>query len=522
LTIAIEHESESIFTAIMGAKANEVTLGNALITVIGSKKLGLDFCERLLEKGASVNYDSGRPLITAIECLANELLKTFLSRRASKPSLTAALEAVLRLSGKDRMSALSLLLPSDIEQTALDEGLITLVREQPNDLEAVEALLNAGASADHKDGLCVVEAARRFELTTLETLQRAVSSKGYVFSLAAAAAVADNTKWLQPEGLAVLQFLLESGAVPSTLDDALRQATVLFDIQALQFLADWIEPGDIYALAFADAIEVGEKWYSPGGLDVVRLLLEKGASGEIVHGALLQAQERFIAGRASEALVDTLLEYKADVNYDDGHAVELAVKAGNVALLEKLFNCRPTQRTLSMALSAALISGHSSQKVLNIVNALVGKEGEIADPNFVVPGMDPPIFLALQQYPTSVPVVKRLIEIGCTPETKIRFKVFGEVVSDPENEEDDDLGAENRLVLRTARDDLRDHYDANKSISARMTNDEDGTPAEDVTVLVWACCQVGGQAVSAAVFDVLLEFKGRFPGVSTQNAQKLT
>ena len=56
------------------------------------------------------------------------------------------------------MAALSLLLTGRIGQTALDEGLLELVEEDPNDLEAIKALLGAGASADHKDGLCVVNA----------------------------------------------------------------------------------------------------------------------------------------------------------------------------------------------------------------------------------------------------------------------------------------------------------------------------------------------------------------------------
>ena len=153
LSIPVSNEAESIFTAILGAQANVMTLENALVAAIGCNKLGLDFCERLLEKGASVNYDNGKPLATATDDLANEILKLFLSKLPSTRSLAVALEAALRLSGKNRMAALSLLLPAGVEQNALYEGLVTLVREQPNDLEAVNALLDAGASADHKNGL---------------------------------------------------------------------------------------------------------------------------------------------------------------------------------------------------------------------------------------------------------------------------------------------------------------------------------------------------------------------------------
>jgi hypothetical protein len=207
-------------------------------------------------------------------------------------------------------------------------------------------------------------------------------------------------------------------------------------------------------------------------------------------------------------LVDALLERGADVNYDNGHAIEQAVKVGNVNLLEKLFAFRPSQKTLSLALTAALVSDHPVKKLLAIIDALMTKEGDIADPNFVVPGMDPPIFVALERYPTSVPLMQSLCELGCKLETKIDFKVFGGDAKGADAEEEDDYGAENRLILRTNRDDIRDEYDTSKGVKARMTNDEHGMGPEEVTVLAWACCQVGGGAIAAAVIDVLVKFKG--------------
>jgi hypothetical protein len=507
LCIAISREANSSFTALLGASTNAKTLGNGLVTAVRCKKLGLDFCNRLLERGASVDYENAKPLVTAINTHANEILELLLSKVPSTQSMAVALEAALRLSGENRMVALSLLLTGRIGQTALDEGLLKLVEEDPNDLEAIKALLSAGASADHKDGLCVVNAARYFEIRTLELLCPAVNSSGSIFSKASAAVVANNSDWMRSEGLDVLRFLLKNGASSSTLHDALCQAAVLFNLCALYFLAGWIKSTDIYTLAFAKAIEVGERWHSAGGLPIIRVLLKGGAKGDIVDGALLQAQERYLQGRASESLIDALLDFGADVNYDEGHAVEMAVKAGDIGLLDKLFNSKPNERTLSRALSVALISGHPVQKLLTIINALLRKKGEIANPNFVVPGMDPPIFLALQKYPTSVTVVERMLEIGCKVETKISFKVFGEARGREEPEEDD-FGAENRLRLRTNRDDLRDEYDTTRSISARMSNGENGTPAEKVNVLTWACCQVGDQAVSSAVVDALLKFRG--------------
>jgi hypothetical protein len=508
LSTAVVNEADSIFAALLTAKANPITLGNALVAATSIRKLGLDFSRRLLDKEASVNYEKGKPIVEAINNTSFDVLELLLKNSPSRLSLTPALEAALKLSGADRMTALNLLLPTNIDQKALDLGLIELVQHEFPDFKAVKALLAAHASPDYQDGLSVVTAAARFDMQLLEMLANSVDSKPFVFSQAAAAAVYDNASWLEPENLGILQFLLDNGAMPSVLEGALRQAAVLFNIDALQFLADWIEEKDVYTIAFAEAVEVGEKWLSTAGLDVIRLLLEKGASGDIVDISLLQAQDAFVSGRASEALVDALLEMGADVNYDNGHAIEQAVKAGNVNLLEKLFAFRPSQKTLSLALTAALVSDHPVKKLLAIIDALMTKEGDIADPNFVVPGMDPPIFVALERYPTSVPLIQRLCELGCKLETKIDFRVFGGDVKGADAEEEDDYGAENRLLLRTNRDDIRDEYDTKKGVKARMTNDEHGMGPEEVTVLAWACCQVGDGAIAAAVTDILVKFKG--------------
>lgn len=93
--------------------------------------------------------------------------------------------------------------------------------------------------------------------------------------------------------------------------------------------------------------------------------------------------------------MDTLLHFKADVNYDDGIPNQIAALYGNVPMLEKLCGFRPTQRSLSIAFSLALTVGHDEELLLEPVDAMMSNTPAKPDPKFQAPDYDSPLFLAL-------------------------------------------------------------------------------------------------------------------------------
>ena len=372
-------------------------------------------------------------MIAAVSAFRNDILNKMLSKKPNKAALSAALTAALHLSGESRVDAITTLTPAGIDQSALDAGLVSLVEEAAPHHDAMTALMKAGALPDAQNVRSVICVACRYDPETLDLLAAYVATPSFSFSEAAATVAQTNT-WRDPQGLDILQFLLESGGESRVLDGAVREAARLFDIQALSFLSDWVEFPEIYTVAFADAIDVGDgvSWLDGERFDVIQLLLDKGAQGLVVDAALVQAVGACLQSRTEEILVDVLLEHGADVNYQDGLAIEAAVRAGELSLVEKLLHFGPDASSLSIAFSTALVCDHSVQVVLGLLELLAVRKQPRADVDHAAAGVHP-MFLALQRYPSSVPLIKRMCELGCNVDAQISYKVYGEESSDAIN-----------------------------------------------------------------------------------------
>ena len=313
---------------------------------------------------------------------------------------------------------------------------------------------------------------------------------------------------IDQQGSEKTQTLLDSGTTPLILHRTLCRAAADLDQQAVEFLLGWdLEPKDVYTLAFAQAMLAQEVWHSTRGHAVLRLLLREGAQGDVVNAALLQAEEHYLNGYATKSLIEMLLAFNADVDYNGGLALELAVKAGDSNLVSVLVGADPSGETLSSALFVAIVCGHPADKLLIIINALSDKDGEKADPNYDVPGSRAPLlYEAIQYYPTSEAVVQKMLEIGSCVDSTIPTYVFRR---DPPMRANDDEPTEHTDDQFAEEDDDECPKEgAMKSTSAWMASEETRAPVEEVNCLSWACCLTGDQAISAPVLEVLLRFGG--------------
>lgn len=508
LCSAVDLEFEEIFDAMLDESLDESALGNALTSAARAPKLGLEFTGKLLKRGASPSYKNGQPMIAAVSLMRIHILEKMLSKRPQGAALNATLSACLKLSGKARIDAITTLTPAKIEQSALDAGLVTLAEELTPQHEAMTALMSVGALPDAHNAKSVVCVACRYDVDTLTLLASSVSAPSFSYSVAAEA-VSELRTWRDPQGLSTLQFLLEHGADPEVLDNAVREAAKVFESQALSFLSDWIESSEIYTVAFADAIEIGNglTWLQTDNFDTMQLLLDKGAHGPVVDAALTQAVSAFLETQADEILVDVLLDHGADINYQDGLCLDIAVRAGALAVVEKLLKFNPTTSSLSIAFSTALTCDHPVQVVIGLLELLAVKEGTKADVNYMLSDTSP-LVLALQMYPSSVPLIKRMCELGCEVNAQLTYKVYGD------GKYDDDMGNNpnnyNSQVMSKGDgcecDDCQitqTAYTGSFDVEKEMEIGD-----ESVSVLTWACCQTGDRAISTPVVEVLLAFQG--------------
>jgi len=451
-----------IVTMILEAGASGTIIDEALLVSASTGSQGVALTSVLL-KQSSVDYQNGKALCNAIKTCSLEQMKALMLGGPSEDTLKAAwVEADALEDDNFQYQAFEILLAVGVDKTLKDNSLITVASRGQRGIEVCRLLLQHQASPDHSDGACVTIAAKGLHLSTLTLLADSVSSSSVFTS--AFDALSDGDEWLAPRGLEIVHFLLEYGASGPEVDAAFCKAARLYDPDAVELLASSINP-EVVDVALATVTHSAQDWMSPDNshLWLIHSLLEWGAAGDCVNITLMQALDAFCRGFTSEDLVDTLLQVgaKADVNFQDGEAVRIATRYGNVALLEKLAAYDATSKTLSVAFSEAITAGHDEKVLLSLIDVFMNNKGAKPDVKITPEGYQPPIFACLAAYPESSKLVKRLAEIGCDIESQIESFIY----------------------------------------------DDEEQAAENVTALVWALCQPEKRISSEAIV-ALLDSKG--------------
>ena len=398
-----------VFTTLLEANAKAAPVNQHLAKAAARYDNAVDLCKLLLKYGASTNYENGLSLVNAVRTGNVDVLELLIAEDPPGTCLSSALLECQKLRGKLRLNAVSLILRKPVQQTVIDGCLLAAVQEKPFDGALTNLFLEKGASVEHADALA--RAAACFNLQALQVVASFATSPA-AFAHAFEAAVQVGDQWLSPEGLTVVQFLLDKGASGSMVDAALIQAARLFNHDAVGLLAETVKDPITYTLAFEAATKNGKEWLCEEGLELIRTYLAGGAGGEQLNMALLIAIDSYADTSASETLVDVLLYYKADVNYNGGHAIELAAIHGDVDLLRKLFKYRPTPQSMSLGLIAAAQASHEASRFSAVLNAFMQNAEAKPDLNFVAPGKDPLFFIVLNSYPESPEVIKNLCDFG--------------------------------------------------------------------------------------------------------------
>ncbi|KAH7137366.1 ankyrin repeat-containing protein [Dactylonectria estremocensis] len=323
--------------------------------IMGNEPVDKQLVDILLTKGsANVNYGGGKLFALAIGKKRVELLSTFLLHGPSVVSLSSAAIAAMTLNEPEiRLQVIELLMQAGSSQTASGWG-------------CDERLQNAVAIA----------AAKGLLLDVLQYLaQRQTSTKA--FAAAFAALVSGSENWLNPSGLEVIQFLLELGASGPEIDEAFCRAATRFDPDAIALLQSATGP-DALGKALSRVMEHSDEWQFPDNLWLVSDLLEEGCAGESVNVALLKAATSYVNGKGTEDLIDILLSVgePADVNFRDGEALKIAIRAGLAPLLEKLISSGAKSEALTQAFATAITAPLEESKVLALIEVLVNHGAE--------------------------------------------------------------------------------------------------------------------------------------------------
>lgn len=415
---------------------------------------------------ANVDYRNGEALQVAVRTPSMDVATQIVSRGPSPDTLGAALSAAMSLGrDEDKESMVELLMSQDVPEQAVTRSLIEVVQGGPENATLVRLLLPR-ANVNHNSGQVFVHSIRQLHTNTLQLLLGQNPNGISLFTAIDEAlslprpsrpsVVGTLIPYLGREhldhalkraglesypDLGFMRVLLQAGA-DVTVDRGIctAQAARNLDIDALRLQAEFSGYNEeVFTAAFAALTGSGRQWMSFDHLDLIQLILSHGAAGQVVNAAMVMAIESLGGDNSPNALMEKLLDLflaaGADVNYEKGRAVNLAVKQGNVGAVRRLLDHGATRETTTPAFSAAILAGHGEQCLLEIITAFTDGKGGTTYIDFDTPrpGMLPPLFSCLDVYPDSIPLVTKLLALGCKTEQAVVSQVD---LAMPEDRED--------------------------------------------------------------------------------------
>ncbi|KAI0971403.1 hypothetical protein F4678DRAFT_83594 [Xylaria arbuscula] len=456
--------------SLLGAGASGDVVSNALLAAASDGDL--EFGAVLVRNGGSIKHKDGQAIVEACKSGAVGVLEMLLAGSTEVPqkTLQRAFQGATQVGNlKKRADIFRLLLELGVSGEVIDVQLVSAVRYGDEGKDLVKLLLAHGASPDFSNGEAVEKAVRSAFLESLELLldiaptgkqtkgQQKLSSDTLGRGLDACWDLSRDTRFT------VIDWLFRAGKlVPSMIDSALHRAVneeepeerlidLLMKHQAspvannCQALIDATSTlpvalfdellksrvtGEDASLVFDTAFRFKDPslWVSERGLKIATSLLEKGAEGDGVGFALAAVVEQHTATHRSvtSGFIDLLLKHGADVNYNQGEALQLAAAQGNVELLTTLLSKKPNSDTLNSALSRIFDTPFPEERAHELITLLA--ENRDGDSEFDTIshqlGSDPVVIRALSQYPRSIKIIEALLNIGFYHDQMINCRVI--------------------------------------------------------------------------------------------------
>lgn len=453
---------------LLAAGVTREILSDSLITAVNYQDLSL--VEVLLQSGASVDHAGGSAVRSAASLGDGDMLQVLVGgshcKKPTLSTLTSGFGGAMDLKDRDRDAyylILNILLGAGLRGEAVDAALVDSVREGDSNFKLTELLYSKGASTEWQDGECVNIATLSASLKTLALLLQAGPSQNTLKR-----AYRSSLTLARDQRHPVIQLIMKAGKsvdkhVTTTLlratqetpadrdlvklllsfhvfdeGQAMAHAASVLDLETLTLLTESPKASISMSSAFQNAMRDGVPFKSERGLSIAKLMLDSGATGEVVGEALVDAVERcrdpdnIFAG----SFLDLLLQFEPDVNHDRGIVLQRAALRGNLSLIQKCLH-RATSDTKAMAFPYIFKSSSGYALVLQMIKAFTdpaGTEHEL-DVAFKHPDptLEPPLFMALDKFPRKTQILEALLEAGFNPDQWKLTEVDSEFGVEPFN-----------------------------------------------------------------------------------------
>lgn len=458
---------------LLKAGASGAVVSDALVAAAADADTA--FGKVLMDNGATVDHNGGQAVVEACRAGAVDVVRMLLSTKAAVKDETLAkgFQAATEVGDlKERAKVFRLLLERGAQGVEVDEQLVSAARFGDDGMDLVRLLLEYGASPDFNTGEAVWTATRSAFLGSLEMMLGVVDVGGrrkkpsqatMMRALKASWRLSAGPRyqviqWLFQAGLPVtedvhtalnkavieddadmklVQLLLDNGASPlangcqALLDAAQHLLVSALDI----FLCSDIPQKDVsWTFAQAFTPERSDIWLSESGLGVARALLDKGAQGDGPSAALASVIEASGTERDSVAqqFLELLIHSHADVDYDQGRALQMAAKRADLDIISHLLSLKPCSVSMTMAFPYIFDAALSEDTALSLIKLFTeythGEHGlDVMSHN---PECQPILFRAVSQFPRSLKILQALLDGGYYHDQMMTARVNDEVSED--------------------------------------------------------------------------------------------
>ncbi|KAF7512128.1 hypothetical protein GJ744_002290 [Endocarpon pusillum] len=376
-------------------------LSLALMNEVQAHGARQEMVELLLQCGASLDFNDGAVLRSAVCSGDLETTRLLLSTKPGKSALSPAFKVAAELPERSkRYEMMRVLLQLGVSGIGQDEALVEESRAPAgDDLSHVKLLIDHRASVNYQGGAALQEAIRARHVALLMLL---LTKSPSVASLANAFSTARQASCSRDQRLTMFDLLLQAGSTgiqlnqaliesarrePSDLDiprlllrydasvDFLNGEAMEIAVQSgshplLKLLVGSVHEKSSLEAAFLTARRTA--FCSPRlRIDIFQCLLEAGLRGVQVNEALIEAAQR---DATDLQLPLVLLSHQASVDFHSGRSLRIAVTAGNAALLKVLLARRPEKTSIELAFRRARQAQLSDQQRIDIYKCLL-KEG---------------------------------------------------------------------------------------------------------------------------------------------------
>ncbi|KAF7554550.1 hypothetical protein G7Z17_g2825 [Cylindrodendrum hubeiense] len=490
----------ALCTRLAKAGVSPQIASNALL--IAARDGDLELGDILIAHGASISTNDGQAIIEACRGGSVEVLDVLLKSdlNAQKATLERGFQAATEVRDLNkRAMVFERLLKRGVSGEVVDAQLVSAARYGEGGQEVLRVLLAAGADPNFSNGEAVVATTRSAFVGNLELLlglwheggnQKKPSAPTLLRALKACWKLNQDIRYqiiddLMKAGMPateevhialskavtedelderLIKLLLDCGASPLTNGcQTLLSATQRVAAPILKLILDREIPEDDIKRVFSKGFtaENFQKWFTPDGLEVAQMLLDRGATGDALSGSLILAIQNSDDNTAAltDQFIDLFVEHGADVDFMNGEPLKQAASKANVSWTQKLLACHPSPQTLAIGFDHIFDSAMSEDEALELFKIFTEHhDGDVRmDVMARSPGSEPVLVRAISQYPRSKTVLEALLDAGYYHDQTTLYRVH------PDTEE-----------------------------------------PEEVTLLVWAIAQPQ-KRVSSALIELLIE-----------------